>query len=78
VSRAITGALEAKLTSSGDLLMATLPMSSIQAYDCYLRVRHSMRCFSPEGTSAAEMLLLQKVIAVTLDFALFAPIPEIT
>jgi serine/threonine protein kinase len=57
VARAITEALEVKLTASEDRRIAKRPISGIHVYDCYLRARAALRSYSPAGLGEAERLL---------------------
>jgi|WetSurMetagenome_2_1015567.scaffolds.fasta_scaffold24211_2 eukaryotic-like serine/threonine-protein kinase len=59
VSRAITEALKVKLSPSEDRQIAARPITSIQAYDCFLKARQAMHFLTAEGIREAERLLLE-------------------
>jgi serine/threonine protein kinase len=59
VARAITEALEVRLTVNEDRLIAKRAIPSIQVYDCFLKARSAFNNYSEAGLREAERLLLE-------------------
>jgi serine/threonine protein kinase/tetratricopeptide (TPR) repeat protein len=59
VSRAIVKALHVTLSPHEDRRVAERPIQDVRAYECYLRARHEIWRFTPEGLERALSLLRQ-------------------
>ena len=57
ISRKIARALEVRLSETESRAIAERPIDNPAAYDCYIRARHEVYRFSPEGLDRAKELV---------------------
>ena len=57
ISRKIVNALQLRLTDVEARGIAARPIDNAAAYDCYLRARHEVYLFTPEGLDRAQKLV---------------------
>jgi eukaryotic-like serine/threonine-protein kinase len=57
ISRKIAKALQLRLSDTESRAIAERPIDNTAAYDCYIRARHEVYRFNPEGLSRAKQLV---------------------
>jgi eukaryotic-like serine/threonine-protein kinase len=57
ISRKIAAALQVKLSDTESRALAERPIDDPGAYDCYIRARHEVSRFTPEGLDRAKALV---------------------
>jgi serine/threonine protein kinase len=57
ISRKIAKALQVRLSETESRAIAERPIDNPAAYDCYIRARHEVYRFSPEGLNRAKQLV---------------------
>jgi serine/threonine protein kinase/tetratricopeptide (TPR) repeat protein len=57
ISKKIASALQVRLTDTEARVIAERPIDNAAAYDCYMRARHEVYSFTPEGLDRAKTLV---------------------